>query len=57
MTVYLLTRRGVLHKGTRTEAGLQVYESDNLDAAIKEVEYSAEPPHKRKCRRCFREAR
>lgn len=59
MTVYVLTAKGVLHRGAQTEAGLLTNESCNLDAtssrSIYEDKAIAQSDAKRLCGRCFRD--
>ena len=56
--VYVLSKRGTLHKAEQTAAGLQSFEQDNLDQAQVTVFDSifAVPVQaiKRMCARCFR---
>lgn len=58
LTVYVLTSKGVLHRGVQTEGGLLTNESCNLDAtssrSLYEDEAVARRDAKRACRRCFR---
>lgn len=57
LTVYVLTSKGVLHRGEQTDAGLLTNESCNLDAtssrSIYEDRAVAERDAKRLCGRCF----
>ena len=59
MTVYLLTKRGVLHKAIRDESGaVATFEGDNLDQSDGPERYGelAQVPAdriKRWCKRCF----
>jgi hypothetical protein len=57
--VYVLTKRGTLHKAEQTEAGLQSFETDNLDSAQTTVygDLKQVPAQlfRRWCRRCFKQ--
>lgn len=58
MTIYLLTRKGVLHKAIQSEAGLMTFEADNLDATEGSIVrfldlHVALEAAKHPCRRCF----
>lgn len=58
MTVYILTKRGTLHKAEQTASGRQSFEACNLDDAQTTVYGAlAQVPAqaiKRMCARCFR---
>ena len=55
--VYLLSRRGTLHKVIQSEAGIQTFEADNIDSAqgtVYQALSDVDPRQiKRMCRRCF----
>jgi hypothetical protein len=55
--VYLLSRKGTLHKVTKTDSGLLTFEADNIDQAKSTVYgmLSLVPAQqiKKMCARCF----
>ena len=58
MTIYLLSRKGVLHKGEQSEGGVMTLEADNIDATLGRVArfadlHTALNAARRPCRRCF----